>query len=65
MSRSDEPREPSADEEAAALRHARFGTLPPRIRPDEYLEAAETDQPLGLLLSDFDKDRWATRYAGG
>lgn len=31
------------DEEAAFLRHARFGELPPRVRPDDRVELVETD----------------------
>jgi hypothetical protein len=31
------------DEEVAFLRHARFGELPPRIRPEERTELVETD----------------------
>ncbi|GAA1897090.1 hypothetical protein [Asanoa iriomotensis] len=31
------------DEEAAFLRHARFGELPPRVLPDELVELHETD----------------------
>jgi len=31
------------DEEAAFLRHVRFGELPPRVLPDEFVELHETD----------------------
>ena len=31
------------DEEAAFLRHARFGELPARVRPDDLVELQETD----------------------
>lgn len=31
------------DEEAAFLRHARFGELPPRVLPAERVELVETD----------------------
>jgi hypothetical protein len=41
-----------SDEEAAFLRHVRFGELPPRVRPDERVELIETesrrDLPDGL-----------------
>jgi len=30
------------DEELAFLRHARFGELPERVRPDDYVELTET-----------------------
>jgi hypothetical protein len=33
------------DEEAAFLRHARFGELPPRVLPDDLVELHETDPP--------------------
>jgi hypothetical protein len=33
------------DAELAFLRHARFGELPRRVRPDERVELAETDPP--------------------
>jgi hypothetical protein len=32
-----------SDEEAAFLRHVRFGELPPRARPDERVELIETE----------------------
>jgi hypothetical protein len=41
------------DDELAFLRHARFGELPPRVRPEELVELVETDprrdlpEPLG------------------
>ncbi len=31
------------DDEAAFLRHARFGELPPRVRPEDRVELTETD----------------------
>jgi len=33
------------DEELAFLRHARFGEMPERIKPDDYVELMETGQP--------------------
>jgi len=38
-----------APEEAdfAGLRYAKFGELPPRIRPDEFVETVETQAPPG------------------
>lgn len=33
------------DAELAFLRHVRFGELPPRVLPEEYVELAETDPP--------------------
>jgi hypothetical protein len=31
------------DDELAFLRHARFGELPARVRPDELVQLVETD----------------------
>jgi hypothetical protein len=31
------------DEEMAFLRHARFGELPPRVRPEDRVEGTETE----------------------
>jgi hypothetical protein len=31
------------DEEAAFLRHARFGELPPRVRPEDLVETTDLD----------------------
>ncbi|MBM7080620.1 MULTISPECIES: hypothetical protein [Micromonospora] len=33
------------DEQYAFLRHARFGELPPSVRPDERSASTETDPP--------------------
>ena len=33
------------DDEMAFLRHARFGDMPARVRPDERVEVAETEPP--------------------
>jgi hypothetical protein len=38
-------RERFTDEEAAFLRHVRFGELPPRVLPSDYVEVVETDPP--------------------
>ncbi|HET8662185.1 MAG TPA: hypothetical protein VFM55_24780 [Micromonosporaceae bacterium] len=34
-----------SDEEAALRRHARFGELPPRTRPDDWVEETDTNPP--------------------
>ena len=39
---ADEP-VPFSDDEMAFLRHARFGELPARVRPDEFVPLRETD----------------------
>lgn len=31
------------DEELAFLRHARFGELPPRVKPEDYVELVESE----------------------
>ncbi len=33
------------DEELAYLRHVRFGELPERVQPEEYVELTETEVP--------------------
>ncbi|MEV4534328.1 hypothetical protein AB0J82_10915 [Asanoa sp. NPDC049518] len=39
----DDDRVVFTDDEAAFLRHARFGELPPRVLPDELVELQETE----------------------
>jgi hypothetical protein len=34
-----------SDEDAALLRHIRFGELPSRMRPEDWVEETETDPP--------------------
>lgn len=36
------------DEEAAFLRHVRFGELPPRVLPEQRGESTETDNRRGV-----------------
>jgi hypothetical protein len=36
------------DEDLAFLRHVRFGELPERVKPEEYVELTETDPPREL-----------------
>ena len=33
------------DDEMSFLRHARFGEMPSRVRPEERVEVAETEAP--------------------
>jgi hypothetical protein len=33
------------DEELEFLRHVRFGQLPERVRPEDYVELTESDPP--------------------
>jgi hypothetical protein len=37
------------DEDAAFLRHVRFGELPSRVRPEDWVEETETDPPAHQL----------------
>jgi hypothetical protein len=45
------------DAEYAFLRHARFGELPPRIRPEDRIELVETD-PQRQPHEDVDQPPW-------
>ena len=36
---------PLTDADYAYLRYVEFGSLPPRVRPDEYVSLVETDSP--------------------
>jgi hypothetical protein len=45
MIENDESVAPSSDEEAALQRHIRCGELPSRVRPEDWVEEAETDPP--------------------
>jgi hypothetical protein len=38
------------DEELAFLRHVRFGELPPRVKPEDYVELQETDPPQDMSI---------------
>jgi hypothetical protein len=41
------------DEQAASLRHVRFGELPPRVLPEDLVEETETDpQPPDVPVPD-------------
>ena len=41
----DESPEQTSDEAAAARRHVRFGELPARLRPEDWVEETDTDPP--------------------
>jgi hypothetical protein len=45
MAADGKPVEQPDDEGAVVSRHARFGTLPPRVRPEDWVEENETDPP--------------------
>ena len=46
------------DEEAAFLRHVRFGELPGRVPPAERVETVETDSPTDVPQQFFDPRDW-------
>ncbi|BCY12628.1 hypothetical protein [Actinoplanes sp. L3-i22] len=53
------------DEEAELSRVERFGHLPPRVRPDEMVELAETRSAQGRPSSALNEDEQVLRYAAG
>lgn len=57
--------EPMTAEEAEMSRVQRFGQLPPRVRPDELVELAETRSAQGRPASALNEDEQAIRYAAG
>ncbi|GIF76774.1 hypothetical protein Asi02nite_62920 [Asanoa siamensis] len=54
----DDERVVFTDEEAAFLRHVRFGELPPRVLPDELVELHETDHRPGIPENHLDDRDW-------
>jgi hypothetical protein len=61
-----ESRERFTDEEAAFLRNVRFGALPARVRPDDWVEMTESEPPArDLILSEFERMAQVVRYAAG
>ncbi|MFS4096648.1 hypothetical protein [Streptomyces sp. AF1A] len=54
------PQEPAA---AAALRRARFGTLPERIRPEDTVETNPATVP-DPARDTYNPDEWLIRYCG-
>jgi hypothetical protein len=50
--------------EAEQIRVERFGVLPPRIRPDDMVELAETRSAQGRPSSAMTDDEQVVRYAG-
>jgi hypothetical protein len=47
-----------SDEEAAFLRHVRFGELPPRVRPSDFVELTETEPRRDLPEPAVDPRYW-------
>jgi hypothetical protein len=50
--------------EAEQSRIERFGHLPPRVRPDDMVELAETRSAQGRPASAMNEDEQVVRYAG-
>jgi hypothetical protein len=53
-----EPRERFTDDELAFLRYVRFGRLPERVLPSEFVQLVETDLPDQLPDQAFDPREW-------
>ncbi|BCJ40547.1 hypothetical protein GCM10010168_81190 [Actinoplanes ianthinogenes] len=60
-----EPDELMTDSDAEQERIARFRALPPRVRPDEMVELAETRSAQGRPASALTEDEQTVRYAAG
>jgi hypothetical protein len=54
-----------SDQELTFLRHARFGELPERVRPDEQIQSVETDARRDLPEPVGDPQVWRDLHAGG
>jgi len=57
--------DPFTDQELAFLRHARFGELPDRVRPEDIVESVETDARRDLPEPVGDPATWRDLQAGG
>ncbi|GAA3268037.1 hypothetical protein Dvina_42485 [Dactylosporangium vinaceum] len=54
------------DDELAFLRHARFGELPERVRPEDMVEVEDTDAPRTALDNGPSREQLeATRHLYG
>lgn len=55
---------PKADvDEAAAQRAARYGSLPPRVSPDQYVEEMPADPPNDPGFGGDPETEWMIRYS--
>ncbi|MER6031201.1 hypothetical protein [Streptomyces sp. NPDC001851] len=54
---------PTPQEDAAALRRLRFGTLPGRIRPQDTVETKPATLP-DPARDAYHADEWLVRYCG-
>ncbi|MFI6128416.1 hypothetical protein [Micromonospora sp. NPDC051141] len=59
-----EPVASFTDDEYAFLRHVRFGELPAPMRPEERMEAIETDVPPGRPDPVGGESEWHLRAGG-
>jgi hypothetical protein len=53
------------DTELNFLRHARFGEMPPRIRPEDRVELEETEAPRTWLDIGPSREQQQATHAGG
>jgi hypothetical protein len=65
MAEDHEPAIRFTDEEAAFLRHVRFGELPARIGPSDRIELVETETRRDLPEPIGDQYSWGIRIAAG
>ncbi|MEH1169527.1 hypothetical protein V6V47_29520 [Micromonospora sp. CPCC 205539] len=56
--------QPFTDDEYEFLRHARFGELPPAVRPDERVALTETEARRDRPDPYDDPFRWDLRHGG-
>jgi hypothetical protein len=63
MTEDQEPTIRFTDEESAFLRHVRFGELPPRVLPSEWVELVETESRRDIPDS-VNRGDWDVRAGG-
>ncbi|WP_433381493.1 hypothetical protein ACQPZX_17200 [Actinoplanes sp. CA-142083] len=57
--------QPLTEAESAFLRHAEFGELPPRVKPDEYVVLVESDSRAGRPEAAISESQKDALYPGG
>jgi len=57
--------QPLTEAESAFLRHVEFGALPPRVKPDEYVELIESDNKRDRPESAVSDSQRVALYPGG
>ncbi|MFK3979839.1 hypothetical protein ACI2K4_05590 [Micromonospora sp. NPDC050397] len=65
MATEEDPGKRFTDEELAFLRHARFGQLPERVRPEDHVQLVETDHRPDRPESTGGEDEWMLRSSAG